>query len=223
MGERKGNMADISNFSSLGKNDPFGNDDDEGGMGPNKGYVHIRIQQRNGRKSLTTCQGLAHDLDVKRILKAIKKNFNCNGAIVKDDGDGDVMQLQGDQRKNIFDFLTNEKICEGAEVPKQRPHPGTLTIGASLTDQDSRFLNASSAQCVCARSILTSWVSRWWWIGIRGSPSCISIVFTIPLWRHSLLHAMLLNPPFTAVFSWGERRQRYPGSRKARPGPLSWG
>ena len=36
-------------------------------------YIHIRIQQRNGRKSLTTCQGLANDLDVKRILKAIKK------------------------------------------------------------------------------------------------------------------------------------------------------
>lgn len=32
-------------------------------------YVHIRIQQRNGRKSLTTVQGLASDLDLKKILK----------------------------------------------------------------------------------------------------------------------------------------------------------
>jgi len=100
--------------------DPFGQDDFgdgiEGDMGPNKGYIHIRIQQRNGRKSLTTCQGLANDLDVKRILKAIKKSFNCNGTIVNDDQGGDVMQLQGDQRKNIFEFLTNEKICEAPEI-----------------------------------------------------------------------------------------------------------
>ena len=38
-----------------------------------RGYVHIRIQQRNGRKSLTTVQGLASDLDLKKILKALKK------------------------------------------------------------------------------------------------------------------------------------------------------
>ena len=37
------------------------------------GYVHLRIQQRNGRKSLTTVQGLATDLDLKKILKALKK------------------------------------------------------------------------------------------------------------------------------------------------------
>lgn len=35
--------------------------------------VHIRIQQRNGRKSLTLVQGLASDLDLKKILKALKK------------------------------------------------------------------------------------------------------------------------------------------------------
>jgi translation initiation factor SUI1 len=53
---------------------------DEGGDGEQvlvkdtKGnYVHIRIQQRNGRKSLTTVQGLAIDLDLKKILKALKK------------------------------------------------------------------------------------------------------------------------------------------------------
>jgi translation initiation factor 1 len=36
-------------------------------------HVHIRIQQRSGRKSLTTVQGLADDLDLKKILKALKK------------------------------------------------------------------------------------------------------------------------------------------------------
>ena len=33
----------------------------------------IRIQQRNGRKSLTTVAGLSTDLDLKKILKYLKK------------------------------------------------------------------------------------------------------------------------------------------------------
>jgi hypothetical protein len=33
----------------------------------------IRIQQRNGRKTLTTVQGLPNDLDLPKILKAFKK------------------------------------------------------------------------------------------------------------------------------------------------------
>merc|ERR1711981_802547 len=104
-------------FRTMDKDDPFADDFEDGGhIGQNKGYVHLRIQQRNGRKSLTTCQGLADDLDIKRILKAIKKNFNCNGTIVKDVNDAEVIQLQGDQRKHVFDFLTKEKICETSEI-----------------------------------------------------------------------------------------------------------
>lgn len=35
--------------------------------------VHIRVQQRNGRKCITTVAGLGEDLDVKRILKVRKE------------------------------------------------------------------------------------------------------------------------------------------------------
>lgn len=35
--------------------------------------VHVRMQQRNGRKSLTTVQGLPEAFDYKKILKALKK------------------------------------------------------------------------------------------------------------------------------------------------------
>lgn len=37
------------------------------------GLVHIRIQQRNGRKTLTTVQGLSSDYDLKKIVRAFKK------------------------------------------------------------------------------------------------------------------------------------------------------
>lgn len=35
--------------------------------------IHIRIQQRNGRKTLTTVQGIANDYDKKKLVKAFKK------------------------------------------------------------------------------------------------------------------------------------------------------
>ena len=49
--------------------------------------VHIRCQQRNGKKCITSIQGLANlhpDLDFKKLLKAFKKQFSCNGSIVED-------------------------------------------------------------------------------------------------------------------------------------------
>ena len=78
--------------------------------------VHIRVQQRNGRKCITTVAGLAEDLDVKKILKAFKKNFSCNGAIAKDAEVGQVIQLSGDQRANVKDFLVDEQICTDAQI-----------------------------------------------------------------------------------------------------------
>ena len=42
-------------------------------------YVHIRIQQRNGKKCLTTVQGIEGSFDLKKILKALKKEHCCNG------------------------------------------------------------------------------------------------------------------------------------------------
>ena len=79
--------------------------------------VHVRVQQRSGRKCITTVAGLADDLDVKRIMKAFKKNFNCNGAVVKDKETGnDVIQLSGDQRTIVKEFLTDQEICKADEV-----------------------------------------------------------------------------------------------------------
>ncbi|RKO88972.1 translation initiation factor SUI1 [Blyttiomyces helicus] len=79
------------------------------------GYIHIRIQQRNGRKTLTTVQGLPADLDQKRVLKAFKKEFACNGTLVQDEDLGEVIQLQGDHRLKIHTFLSSQGI-----VPKDK-------------------------------------------------------------------------------------------------------
>ena len=71
------------------------------------GVVHIRIQQRNGRKTLTTVQGLSAEYDFKKIVKVAKKEFACNGTVVEHPEYGEVVQLQGDQREKICQMLVN--------------------------------------------------------------------------------------------------------------------
>ncbi|NWX31832.1 EIF1 factor, partial [Notiomystis cincta] len=70
-------------------------------------YIHIRIQQRNGRKTLTTVQGIADDYDKKKLeaLVCLLQKFACNGTVIEHPEYGEVIQLQGDQRKNICQFL----------------------------------------------------------------------------------------------------------------------
>lgn len=82
---------------------------------------------------MTTVQGLPKKFDQKKILKVIKKKFGalsagylihvallttgrtaCNGTIVNDTEMGEVIQLQGDQRKDVQEFLVDKK--EGLEL-----------------------------------------------------------------------------------------------------------
>ncbi|ROL45945.1 Eukaryotic translation initiation factor 1b [Anabarilius grahami] len=79
-------------------------------------YIHIRIQQRNGRKTLTTVQGIADDYDKKKLVKAFKKKFACNGTVIEHPEYGEVIQLQGDQRKNICQFLTDIELAKEEQL-----------------------------------------------------------------------------------------------------------
>ncbi|KAK4845910.1 hypothetical protein QYF36_010533 [Acer negundo] len=92
--------------------DPFAEANAEDSGAGSKDYVHIRVQQRNGRKSLTTVQGLKKDFSYNKILKDLKKEFCCNGTVVQDPELGQVIQLQGDQRKNVSTFLVQAGIVK---------------------------------------------------------------------------------------------------------------
>ncbi|XP_046380937.1 eukaryotic translation initiation factor eIF1-like [Haliotis cracherodii] len=80
-------------------------DDAKFGNQAKDALIHIRIQQRNGRKTLTTVQGINPQYDFKKIVKACKKEFACNGTVVEHPEYGEVVQLQGDQRENIKSLL----------------------------------------------------------------------------------------------------------------------
>lgn len=82
----------------------------------NTNEIHIRVYQRKSRKYVTTVNDLPEGLDLKKMVKFMKKNFSCNGVIKKDDSDKKVVHLTGDQRDNILKFLLDNKIAERREI-----------------------------------------------------------------------------------------------------------
>ena len=83
-----------------------------------KPKLHIRIQKRNGKKCITTIQGFEEDLDVKRICKHMRKHFNCNGNVTSDPEKGEVIQLQGDQRDNVKEWILVQEIIAKNEADR---------------------------------------------------------------------------------------------------------
>lgn len=78
--------------------------------------VQIRMQQRNGKKSITTLSGLDQRLDFDRLAKEFKKRWGCNGIVVSDPEFGFVIQLQGDQREHLREFLITEKLVKADDI-----------------------------------------------------------------------------------------------------------
>ena len=70
--------------------------------------INIRVQQRNGRKSWTSIEGLENikDIDLKKFTKSVKKKLCCNGSIhTLDTTSEKVTQFQGDHREDIKNLL----------------------------------------------------------------------------------------------------------------------
>lgn len=78
--------------------------------------VYIKYVKRNGSKYITLVEGLENDLDIISLTKTIKKKFNCNGSIKKDKDNYNVIQLSGDQRNNIKEFLIEQEINKEFEI-----------------------------------------------------------------------------------------------------------
>ncbi|KAM3282204.1 hypothetical protein P3S67_025849 [Capsicum chacoense] len=81
-----------------------------------KEYIHRRIQQHNGKKSLTIGQGLMNESSYEKILKNLKKEFCCSDNVVQDKELGKVIQLQGDQRKNVSHFIVTVGVSKKDQI-----------------------------------------------------------------------------------------------------------
>lgn len=100
------------------------------------------MQQRNGRKTVTTVQGLPDQYDPKKLLKAMKKKFACIGHVI-DSADSDedespapagakapvkkapgqdfgkVLQFSGDQRNHVKEFLVEVGVLTEKEAKER--------------------------------------------------------------------------------------------------------
>lgn len=106
-------MSDISNLKT---HDPFAEAAENEGGSSQDALIHIRIQQRNGRKTLTTVQGISKDFDLRKLVRHCKKEFACNGTVVEHPEYGEVIQLQGDQRTHIYEFLKKIKLASAEKL-----------------------------------------------------------------------------------------------------------
>ena len=77
--------------------------------------VHIRAQQRKDKRYLTTIQGLTNT-DLTILIKELRKKFSTGGAILTDEILGKVLQLNGDFRKAVGDYLINSGVCDKNNV-----------------------------------------------------------------------------------------------------------
>ncbi|KAL8167979.1 hypothetical protein V2J09_009478 [Rumex salicifolius] len=67
----------------------------------------------------TSVQGLKKEFSYNKILK---KEFCCNGTVVQDPELGQVIQLQGDQRKNVSTVLVQlrlNSLCMSVPMDKK--------------------------------------------------------------------------------------------------------
>ena len=86
--------------------------------------IHIRVQQRNGRKSITTVENLAEANDeetsgltdikyLENAAKCLRKKMNCSAAVKKQDK---VIQLSGDNRQAIKKYLIENNVVSEESI-----------------------------------------------------------------------------------------------------------
>lgn len=91
-------------------------DQDEDGVERVEDDVHIWIRQRSGRKYITEVEGLASDLNLKKIMKCWRKEFHCSVAKTVNKKGNKILRLQGDKRDLILNFLLEEKIIDKEKI-----------------------------------------------------------------------------------------------------------
>jgi len=73
--------------------------------------IEIMVTKRNNRKFYTDIKGINEKYNYDKILKEMKKKFSCNGSVkISKENNKNYIQLNGDQKENIFNFLIEENI-----------------------------------------------------------------------------------------------------------------
>ena len=77
-----------------------------------KGKIHIRTQQQ-GKRWLTTVEGLGDEYDLGKIARNMKKCFHCSTSVVHNNSGEEVVLIQGNHRDDVQEWLIgNEFVTE---------------------------------------------------------------------------------------------------------------
>lgn len=82
--------------------------------GPRTGKIHIRTQQQ-GKRWITTIEGLDEDLDQERIARAMKKAFHCAAKAVKSPEGAEIIMIQGNHRDDALEWLLAQEVISEKE------------------------------------------------------------------------------------------------------------
>lgn len=80
-----------------------------------KTLTHVRVQKRTANQHITVIQGFPEE-HMEKGLKSLKKFLCCNGAIIVDRNNEKIMQLQGDHREKIKEYLVSKNIVSSKNV-----------------------------------------------------------------------------------------------------------
>ena len=81
-----------------------------------RAHVNVSFQQRNGRCKITQIFGLPSDrVNFKKLVKQMKKQFQSNGTIKNDEEKGMVIQMAGDKREEIAEYIVKLNIGVGKD------------------------------------------------------------------------------------------------------------
>jgi len=80
--------------------------------------VHIRVQQRNRSKCITTISGMSRELDIDKIARFLKVKLNTHGTVkeVAELNNEKIIQLAGDHRVSIRDFFIESEIYNSDQI-----------------------------------------------------------------------------------------------------------
>lgn len=79
-----------------------------------KNNIHIRLNKRNNKKSITIVENLDKYLVYNKLSKLftkIKQNIACGGNIINDNNNI-ILQFQGDHRDTIKNILIEIKLVD---------------------------------------------------------------------------------------------------------------
>lgn len=108
--------------------------------------VHVRLQQRNARKSVVTIDGLDDDLDLPRIARALRRALKASAAIIAKQQSSIADDNEAFRRAKRA--LPLDRMCSGVKLTDEErrlrrvylPSPFVILMQGDKREDIKRFL-----------------------------------------------------------------------------------